>query len=78
MQLREAQKVAEREPDLLQWGQRNGRYNGDHIDRGPDRTRDISVETCKHWSAPLKLRQNPREILQGSAGAHREMELTKN
>lgn len=73
VQLREAQKVAEREPTLLQLRIRNGRHNGDLIDQGPERTRDNSVETC-----PVELGQNPREILQGSAGAHREIELTRN
>lgn len=70
---REAQKVAEREPNLLQLRIRNGRHNGDLTDQGPARTRDNSVETC-----PMELGQNPREILQGSAGVHREIELTRN
>lgn len=48
--LREAQKVTESEPNLLQLRIRNGRHNGDLVDQGPERTRDISVETC-----PLEL-----------------------
>lgn len=70
---REAQKVAEGEPRLLQLRIRNGRHNGDLTDQGPERTRDNSVETC-----PMELGQNPREILQGGTGVHREIEWTRN
>lgn len=67
MKLRKAQKLAEKQPDLLQLRTRSGRHNGDHSDQEPERTRDVSVETCRDRSAPRNLDKTPREMPQSKA-----------